>query len=1007
MKITEIKFKNINNLKGEHVIQFDKSPLCDAGLFAITGPTGSGKSTILDVITLALFNRIPRFSGAITKENVKRSGSVLTHHTKDCYAQITYVVKGKKYTSKWEMRIARTGNLQDYDMTLYREDGTPMDLKKSEIPAQNEKIIGLEYDQFVKSIILSQGEFAKLIKAKKSERVKLLENITGTYIYRNISRKVYERYKEIKSQCELEEDRLQNIVLLPDEEVSRLNSQMQEIQKKKENAEEKYQKTNTSLTKKKELADAKNNLSECQKEKEIIETKKRRFAHSLQRLAMHEKVAPLISEVTIYQNTKKHSQKHKKAVEENRKNKEEAKKKLDAILSELQNLTRKEVSVVNFLDIMESFEKKINKWDSDLENLKIKGQEIRSHINRKSELYSQVLTPGINPKKAIEILEKDRMAMIDQLKTVNLKKDHSKEDIETRIQKLNNQINISEKIIELEKQIKHLKTKISDQNRQKEEAQKKIDQKQPLCKTKKKLLEKQEQLIESLRREREQQKLIASLETHRQTLVEGEPCPLCGSIDHPYAHHLPPANDRMDDQMKKLKEERDNISKSIIDLQKDIESSKGKIRILEANIVSSQKEVQDIKKKKENLEKQLPKDRAGVDEKLLDEWKVNLSSLKQALKNLHRLEDNEDLRRGYSDLDKTLIEYKNINDQRQSMYQGTDVSNECNDLQNRFIQCKSDIKKYAENEEKEAKSLNETIRNLDSHKKRLLPMLKKIGIDDIEKISNYIIEQSELNKIKQEEKDLEKSRMEVDIKIKELKEKIAKLRKNDDPGITIDYLESQLAEIAKKRDGYSSAIGEISQKLNRDKTDRNKAGAQKKKLEKLRKDYDIWALLNKMIGSATGDAYANFAQGITLKNLLAFANKRLTTLTDRYLLDMPSREDGAINVIDRYQGDTVRTVTTLSGGESFLVSLSLALSLSDMASNNVKLNSLFIDEGFGTLDKETLEIALDILEKLQSESEKTVGIISHVEALKERICTRIKLSKNAQGYGKVDVVHCT
>ena len=102
MKIVEIKFRNINSLKGEHTVSFDQQPLSTAGIFAIVGPTGSGKSTILDVITLALFNRIPRF-GKISTPDITKEGSVVTHHTKSAYASVEYKIKEKKYKSIWSV----------------------------------------------------------------------------------------------------------------------------------------------------------------------------------------------------------------------------------------------------------------------------------------------------------------------------------------------------------------------------------------------------------------------------------------------------------------------------------------------------------------------------------------------------------------------------------------------------------------------------------------------------------------------------------------------------------------------------------------------------------------------------------------------------------------------------------------------------------------------------------------------------------------------------------------
>lgn len=135
------------------------------------------------------------------------------------------------------------------------------------------------------------------------------------------------------------------------------------------------------------------------------------------------------------------------------------------------------------------------------------------------------------------------------------------------------------------------------------------------------------------------------------------------------------------------------------------------------------------------------------------------------------------------------------------------------------------------------------------------------------------------------------------------------------------------------------------------------------------------------------------------------ANKRLTLLTDRYKIDkaLEGEDDGLI-AIDAHMGGQRRSVKTLSGGETFIMSLALALALSDFASRNIEINSLFIDEGFGTLDPETLDQTLDTLEVLQAKSSKMIGIISHVSSLKERIATQIQLTQNGQGYSAIKVI---
>ena len=139
-----------------------------------------------------------------------------------------------------------------------------------------------------------------------------------------------------------------------------------------------------------------------------------------------------------------------------------------------------------------------------------------------------------------------------------------------------------------------------------------------------------------------------------------------------------------------------------------------------------------------------------------------------------------------------------------------------------------------------------------------------------------------------------------------------------------------------------------------------------------------------------------------MDHLVSLANQQLALLHNRYQLSRREQGELEIEIIDTWQGDTQRDTRTLSGGESFLVSLALALALSELVSQKTRIDSLFLDEGFGTLDNETLEMALNALDNLNAEG-KTIGIISHVEALKERIPVQIKVRKSAgMGYSSLD-----
>ncbi len=159
-----------------------------------------------------------------------------------------------------------------------------------------------------------------------------------------------------------------------------------------------------------------------------------------------------------------------------------------------------------------------------------------------------------------------------------------------------------------------------------------------------------------------------------------------------------------------------------------------------------------------------------------------------------------------------------------------------------------------------------------------------------------------------------------------------------------------------------------------------------------------------MIGSADGNKFAKFAQGITLDQLISLANNHLSVLSSRYELQRSTEQKQLleIEVIDSFQGNVIRPVSTLSGGESFIVSLALALGLSELASQKIAIDSLFLDEGFGTLDEDSLETALNALNLLQS-SGKMVGVISHVEALKERIPLQIKVVPKGDGTSFVEI----
>nr|WP_085392600.1 exonuclease subunit SbcC [Cronobacter sakazakii] len=204
--------------------------------------------------------------------------------------------------------------------------------------------------------------------------------------------------------------------------------------------------------------------------------------------------------------------------------------------------------------------------------------------------------------------------------------------------------------------------------------------------------------------------------------------------------------------------------------------------------------------------------------------------------------------------------------------------------------------------------------------------------------------------------------------------------------------EAALAAVTEQLRDNTTRQGELRQQLRQDEESRTQLAALLGQIDEARREADEWGQLNHLVGSQKGDKFRKFAQGLTLDNLVWLANNQLTRLHGRYLLKRKLSEDLELEVVDTWQADAVRDTRTLSGGESFLVSLALALALSDLVSHKTRIDSLFLDEGFGTLDAQTLDTALDALDALNA-SGKTIGVISHVEAMKERIPVQIKVRK--------------
>ena len=200
-------------------------------------------------------------------------------------------------------------------------------------------------------------------------------------------------------------------------------------------------------------------------------------------------------------------------------------------------------------------------------------------------------------------------------------------------------------------------------------------------------------------------------------------------------------------------------------------------------------------------------------------------------------------------------------------------------------------------------------------------------------------------------------------------------------------------------------IAGLQHKLSENTAAKERMKEKQRAVEIQKHEWRRWGNLHDLIGSADGKKYRNFAQGLTFAIVIAHANRQLQKMTDRYLLIRDEAQPLELNVIDNYLAGEIRSAKNLSGGESFIVSLSLALGLSQMASNNVRVDSLFLDEGFGTLDEDALDTALETLAGLRQDG-KLIGVISHVPALKERISVEIQVTPLTGGRSRISGPGC-
>ncbi|NYT21856.1 MAG: hypothetical protein GKC07_08680, partial [Methanomicrobiales archaeon] len=562
---------------------------------------------------------------------------------------------------------------------------------------------------------------------------------------------------------------------------------------------------------------------------------------------------------------------------------------------------------------------------------------------------------------------------------------------------------------------------------------------------------------------------IRDLDEERKRLEDGRPCPLCGSPHHPYANgRIPEMNSQEQDlagwknkrseladasislgktvvrteaeiaenrrKQEDLRHEQESLGKTIatglsrLDLGPDTPDLSPRIELIigasrqaaeEARLVISAAENQaDLIRDHESLLQSVRNDLEQIHRDMAEsgaavgEHESTITRLRTSLEH-----EESDMERDRSALKEKLSPYS------LELTEDRDMEEILNELTDR---CKT-YRSLVTAREKTAPLVTSSRARLDHLRHQIGNVADRIeerdaairtqvddltrkvtgcGFADYQAFLDARIGQGQFEELESLEMEIQNDEIRISALIRSKTDELVKVRDGIEPGVSLGELEESRARLQKELEEVRERLTAIRVVLGQHEEHSRHRNEQLALMDQQRIEADRWERLDQLIGSHDGKKFRTFAQGITFDHLIRNANRHLKNLNNRYILVRTDDGHLDMNVVDMYQAGEVRSTKNLSGGETFIVSLALALGLSDMASNNVRVDSLFLDEGFGTLDSESLDVAIEALIRLQTEG-KLIGVISHVPAVKERIPTQIIVEKKAGGISSLSAPGCS
>ena len=1122
MKIEKLIIQNLNSIEDAEIV-FSEGVLAQEPLFLICGATGTGKTTILDAITLALYDKVSRYEKVKNKEKTengittKDAFNVLRKGKYDGKAELHFSVNDTHYIATWSVHKTKSNTYTNNNRRkLEVVDGELRTVILDKIGAVNKKIeelVGLTYEQFIRSVMLAQGEFNTFLVSEKTEQSEILEMLTGTEVYSQIAEAIklkkadaLQRKKEIEALYNSLKDNI-----LSDEEVTTLENQKLELEKDDSESHAFLKQMELYLNwikKNKDLNEEYNNVKlqydsvidkinspEYKENKSLVDdyfftSKIREKLNELQR---DESEVNKIERQFVDDESHISALKFSLQNEKNRKSESENLKietsnwidyhRCDELMYQNVNL------IVGLLNEMSMILNHKKKKELELVQNEAKKAELSNQLREYYETIDNVKKDITEADNILDELMKgfnseEQNRLLIEYQNVNAKKQNTQD----RVSQLNAVRTVLEQYLELEQNIKNekiiyenLKLSYNDKNAALNEAKANFDRNDAE-------FQKQRNMVEGWAK------------TMRSKLNEGEPCPVCGSREHFY-------NDEniVDSLFVSLENEWKRLGEIYRNTQNELNKIESELAVVNRNIVSDENRLQMLLKELnrlcndnpvfelERIDLTIGKHNESIlkyDNEIeainlkLNEMASIKNKIEEAQKNKRVIEEKlnsveqqmlvkqkesqemdlqlmaiktsiSDSELKYLEKKSSVNEYIRIDDWEKSWMENMSAFslalNESAQTWNQKLEMLRNIESQIataetiiSQSEKYFERIFELIprwRNIDAHKsyideKDLIPYLSAIYEKAKERMSQRGALEKEMISLKNEIDDFVNNSSCIDIeRLKMLsqisdiqvigqknkfldeelirskntmtiKENELNLHQKDEnkpsDDLTFEEIESKKNSLLEEKKASEEQLSVIKTKLAMNKQKQYESDSCRKEYEKRADEHHLWEQLAKAIGTTDGDNFRDVAQAYTMGILLNRANYYMKQLSSRYQL-YNSTDSLAIMVQDLEMGGELRAASSLSGGETFLVSLALALGLTSLNDEHFNTDMLFIDEGFGTLDPESLDMVMNTLENLHNLGRR-VGIISPVDTLKERIPAQIQLIREGKSASKVRVV---